>query len=130
MSDGEVCASTGTGDLEPYSSQYEGYMGNGGNTLDRWYHRAAVVVWPRGQAFANRAEASPAWALDELAGLVTAGDAAGARTAVTTLAPFWDKAVRGQPPPRRLSKKVGGLQRRSEVAARAVQKKRELALAR
>ena len=56
----EVCASTQTGALEPYSSEYEGYMGNWGNTLDRWYHRAAVVVWPRDQAFANRAETSPA----------------------------------------------------------------------
>src|SRR5262249_3156871 len=35
----EVCASTQTGDLMPYSSEYEGYMGNWGNTLDRWYHR-------------------------------------------------------------------------------------------
>ncbi len=43
----EVCASTQTGDLTPSSSEYEGYMGNWGNTLDRWYHRAAVLVWPR-----------------------------------------------------------------------------------
>src|SRR6266567_2644356 len=70
----EVCASTPTGDLEPYSADYEGYMGNWGNTLDRWYHRAAVVVWPREQAFANRAETSPAWALDELAAMASAGD--------------------------------------------------------
>ncbi|WP_462188592.1 MULTISPECIES: 2OG-Fe(II) oxygenase [unclassified Frankia] len=60
VSEDEVCASTGSDDLEPYSSEYEGYMGNWGNTLDRWYHRAAVVVWPREQAFANRAETSPA----------------------------------------------------------------------
>jgi hypothetical protein len=54
VSDDEVCASTGSDDLEPYSSDYEGYMGNWGNTLDRWYHRAAVVVWPRKQAFEPR----------------------------------------------------------------------------
>jgi len=90
----EVCASTPTGDLAPYSSQYEGYMGNWGNTLDRWYHRAAVVVWPREQAFANRAETSPAWALDELAAMVSAGDVPGARAAAATLAPFWDGALR------------------------------------
>jgi predicted 2-oxoglutarate/Fe(II)-dependent dioxygenase YbiX len=90
----EVCASTETGDLEPYSSDYEGYMGNWGNTLDRWYHRAAVVVWPREQAFANRAETSPAWALDELAAMASAGDVAGARAAAATLASFWDSAVR------------------------------------
>lgn len=98
VDDGEVCASTETGGLEPYSSQYEGYMGNWGNTLDRWYHRAAVVVWPRDQAFANRAEISPAWALDELAAMASAGDVPGAQAAAATLAPFWDGAVRGRVP--------------------------------
>jgi predicted 2-oxoglutarate/Fe(II)-dependent dioxygenase YbiX len=92
----EVCASTPTGDLEPYSSEYEGYMGNWGNTLDRWYHRAAVVVWPREQAFANRAETSPAWALDELAAMAAAGDVSRAQAAAATLAPFWDGALRAQ----------------------------------
>ena len=42
----EVGATTPTASLAPYDSQYEGYMGNYGNTVDRWYHRAAVVVWP------------------------------------------------------------------------------------
>jgi hypothetical protein len=94
----EVCASTPTGDLSPYSSEYEGYMGNWGNTLDRWYHRAAVAVWPRDQAFANRAETSPAWALDELAAMASAGDVPGAQAAAATLAPFWDGTVRGRAP--------------------------------
>jgi predicted 2-oxoglutarate/Fe(II)-dependent dioxygenase YbiX len=94
----EVCASIPTGDLAAYASEYEGYMGNWGNTLDRWYHRAAVVVWPRDQAFANRAETSPAWALDELAAVASAGDVPGARAAAATLAPFWDAAVRGWAP--------------------------------
>jgi predicted 2-oxoglutarate/Fe(II)-dependent dioxygenase YbiX len=94
----EVCASTPTGDLAAYSTEYEGYMGNWGNTLDRWYHRAAVVVWPRDQAFANRAETSPAWALAELAAMASADDVPGARAAATTLAPFWDAAVRGRTP--------------------------------
>jgi predicted 2-oxoglutarate/Fe(II)-dependent dioxygenase YbiX len=93
----EVCASTASGDLQPYAQQYEGYMGNWGNTLDRWYHRAAVVVWPREQAFANRAETSPAWALDELAAMAAAGDAVGARVAAATLAPFWNGVFRGDP---------------------------------
>lgn len=39
VSDAEVCASTPNGDLVPYESEYEGYMGNWGNTLDRWYHQ-------------------------------------------------------------------------------------------
>jgi predicted 2-oxoglutarate/Fe(II)-dependent dioxygenase YbiX len=94
----EVCASTSSGDLTPYSSEYEGYMGNYGNTLDRWYHRAAVIVWPRDQAFANRAETSPAWALDELAAMASAGDTPGARAAAATLAPFWDSTLRSRAP--------------------------------
>jgi predicted 2-oxoglutarate/Fe(II)-dependent dioxygenase YbiX len=92
----EVCASTPTGDLQPYSSEYEGYMGNWGNTLDRWYHRAAVIVWPGDRAFANRAETSPAWALDELAAMASAGDVPGAQAAAATLASFWDGAVRAR----------------------------------
>ena len=91
----EVCASTPTGALEPYESEYEGYMGNWGNTLDRWYHRAAVAVWPQEQAFANRAETAPSWALDELAAMASAGDLAGARAAAATLAAFWETAARG-----------------------------------
>jgi predicted 2-oxoglutarate/Fe(II)-dependent dioxygenase YbiX len=94
----EVCTSTQTDDLVPYSAQYEGYMGNWGNTLDRWYHRAAVVVWPRDQAFANRAETSPAWALDELAAMASAGDVSGAQAAAATLEPFWDGALRTRTP--------------------------------
>jgi hypothetical protein len=94
----EVCASTPTGALTPYSSEYEGYMGNYGNTLDRWYHRAAVIVWPREQAFANRAESSPSWALAEIAAMASAGDVPGARAAAVTLAPFWDSALGGRAP--------------------------------
>ena len=92
----EVCTSTPSGALTPYSQEYEGYMGNWGNTLDRWYHRAAVVIWPRDQAFANRAETSPAWALDELTTMASSGKQGDARAAAATLAPFWGSAVRTQ----------------------------------
>lgn len=30
----------------PTRQDYEGYTGNAGNTLDRWYHKSAVVLWP------------------------------------------------------------------------------------
>ena len=114
----EVCASTQTGDLEPFSSEYEGYMGNWGNTLDRWYHRAAVVVWPRDQAFANRAETSPAWALDELAAMASAGDVPGAQAAAATLEPLWDGALRTRTPEER--GRVSGLLGKALRAADAV----------
>ena len=114
----EVCASTQTGALEPYSSEYEGYMGNWGNTLDRWYHRAAVVVWPRDQAFANRAETSPAWALDELAAMASAGDVPGAQAAAATLESFWDGALRIRTPEK--TGRVSGLFGQALRAADAV----------
>ena len=114
----EVCASTPTGDLEPYSSEYEGYMGNWGNTLDRWYHRAAVIVWPCDQAFANRAETSPAWALDELAAMAAAGGLSRAQAAAATLAPFWDGALRAQAATE--GSRTSGLFGKALRAARAV----------
>ena len=85
----EVCATTPSADLSPYQSEYEGYMGNYGNTLDRWYRRAAVAVWPRDRAFAARAEAGSQWALSELHARIEAGDLDGARAAAESLAPFW-----------------------------------------
>lgn len=94
VSDDEVCATTPTANLSPHESSYEGYMGNYGNTLDRWYRRAAIVVWPHRWDFAVRAQASPGWALDRLADLVRAGDVAGARDAAVTLASFWNVAAK------------------------------------
>jgi hypothetical protein len=93
IGDDELCASTPSGDLDPYSSEYEGYMGNWGNTLDRWYHRGAVVLWPRSRAFVVQAEATPAWALDELAARVRQGELASARKAAGSLVPLWGRVA-------------------------------------
>jgi hypothetical protein len=42
-----IVSSTPINDWKPTSQEYEGYTGNAGNTLDRWYHRSAIVVWHR-----------------------------------------------------------------------------------
>jgi len=89
VAEGEVCATTPNESLTPYESEYEGYMGNYDNTLDRRYHRGAVVVWPRERDFAVRAEASPAWALGRLAELVGNGEPNAARELAGTLGSFW-----------------------------------------
>ncbi|MFD9950284.1 2OG-Fe(II) oxygenase [Nonomuraea sp. NPDC059023] len=94
LSDAEVASTTPTADRTPYSSEYEGYMGNYGNTLDRWYRRAALVIWPRNQGFASRAEASPGWALDELTAMARAGKIAEAHEAARSLESFWHAAGR------------------------------------
>ncbi|GAA1018794.1 hypothetical protein Aple_026050 [Acrocarpospora pleiomorpha] len=97
LRDAEVAATTPSAGLTPYASEYEGYMGNYGNTLDRWYRRAALVIWPRNQGFANRAQASAVWALDELGEMIRAGDVKNAHDAAQSLLPFWDATVRSGP---------------------------------
>lgn len=93
VGDDAVCASTPSGDLEPSGSEYEGYMGNWGNTLDRWYRRGGVVLWPASRAFVVRGQASPSWALQELSARAKKADLAGAREAAAALAPFWHAAA-------------------------------------
>ena len=89
----EVCSTKDSDAFEPYDSEYEGYMGNYGNTLDRWYHRAAVVLWPRERTFALRARASAHWAMGEVAKPLRAGDVEGARRMAEGLVPFWKRGV-------------------------------------
>ena len=36
---------------DPSEEEFEDYTGNEGMTLARWYHRAAVLIWPRAQHF-------------------------------------------------------------------------------
>lgn len=91
--DHEVCSAMPSSDLVPYRSEYEGYMGNWGNTMDRWYRRGAMVLWPREHGFAVRAEASPAWGLDALLRRIRSGDLAGARAMARSLVPFWKEAA-------------------------------------
>jgi hypothetical protein len=45
--DSEMCWTRATDEFNPFRSEYEGYMGNYGNTLDRLYRRAAIVLSPR-----------------------------------------------------------------------------------
>lgn len=86
---GELCLTRPSKDFEPFQTEHEGYMGNYGDTMDRWYHRAAVVMWPRGRAFTIRGKASPEWALLQIADCLDAGDAAQAQVLATRLLPFW-----------------------------------------
>ncbi len=93
--DHELCATTPSVELPAYESEYEGYMGNYGNTMDRWYHRGAVVVWPRRRAFVLRARTDPAAALAELITEHQRGaeavDTVGRRSA--ELLPSWPETV-------------------------------------
>jgi hypothetical protein len=89
LNDEEVCAPTPSHRLTPYDSEYEGYMGNYGNTVERWYRRAAVLVWPTDAGFGMRAEARPAWVLRAVAVSLEAGELEQARGQARTLVARW-----------------------------------------
>jgi hypothetical protein len=89
LDDEEVCAPTPSHRLTPYDSEYEGYMGNYGNTVERWYRRAAVLVWPTDAGFGMRAEARPAWVLRAVAVSLQAGELDQAREQARTLVARW-----------------------------------------
>ena len=91
----EVCFTRASVDMDPFQSQHEGYMGNYGNTVDRWYHRAAIVMWPRARNFVLRAKVSPSWAAKEIKKQIAAGATDAARARVKDLSPFWSE-VAGQ----------------------------------
>ncbi len=55
-----IVASVPIDDWKPTSEEFEGYTGNAGNTLDRWYHRSAIVVWHRDHHFDVLASAGAA----------------------------------------------------------------------
>lgn len=96
---GELCYTKPSVDCEPFESEHQGYMGNSGNTVDRWYHRAAVVLWPRERTFVIRAKASPRWAVGEIAKTLKAGNAPQALAHARRLQPFWlDAAAREERP--------------------------------
>jgi hypothetical protein len=93
LDDEEVCAPTPSHRLTPYDSEYEGYMGNYGNTVERWYRRAAVLIWPPDTGFGMRAEASPGWALDRIAESLGAGELDRAREEARALVKEWGPAA-------------------------------------
>lgn len=94
VTDDELCCTKPSVGFHPFESTYEGYMGNWGNTVERWYHRAAVVMWPRRRTFLIRAKASACYALDALAKCLRDEGAAQARSNMAELRPFWASAWR------------------------------------
>ncbi len=47
----EIVSEEPIGQGEPDQEDFEGYTGNEGMTLERWYHRAAVMLWPADARF-------------------------------------------------------------------------------
>lgn len=49
LEQGEIVSDRDPEQWELAREDFEGYTGNAGMTLERWYHQAAIVVWPREQ---------------------------------------------------------------------------------
>ena len=96
VADRELCYTTPSQDFEPFESEHEGYTGNAGNTVDHWYHRAAVVLWPRDRAFVIRAKTEPRWALARIEKALAARHTDEASALARQLLPFWTGCVRGE----------------------------------
>lgn len=88
----ETLVVTSTRQLTAHAAEYEGYMGNYGNTVDHWYRRAAIILWPMQLSFAVRAEAGSGWALRALADRLAQGQIAEAAADARSLEPFWSGA--------------------------------------
>lgn len=50
----QVCWTKASNQFKPFESEYEGFMGNYGNTMDYWYHRSAIVLWQNQDNYAMR----------------------------------------------------------------------------
>lgn len=90
----ELCYTTPSQDFEPFETEHEGYTGNAGNTVDHWYHRAAVVLWPRDRAFVIRAKTDPGWALGRIAKALAAKHTDEAAALTHQLLPVWAVCAR------------------------------------
>lgn len=51
ISEKTLCYHLPNDEFEPFDTEYEGYMGNYGNTVDYWYHRAAVIIYRKSDSF-------------------------------------------------------------------------------
>jgi len=88
----EICWTKATNQFDPFQSDYEGYMGNYGNTLDRWYHRAAVVLWRHEDRYAVLCEINANAAVKELLQLATAKETRPeAQKKVAGMLPYWER---------------------------------------
>ncbi|MFN0029783.1 MAG: 2OG-Fe(II) oxygenase, partial [Acidimicrobiales bacterium] len=96
VTNAELVTVTPSVELAPHTTEYTGFMGNWGNTMDRWYLRAAIVIWPRARAFAVQAKGDPLAALHHLLGPTTQsnGGTPPPPDEVSTLLRFWPDAVR------------------------------------
>lgn len=86
----EICWTGGNENFDPYESEYEGWMGNYGNTVDRWYKRAAIVLWKKQDHYAILFEADPKGFMDKVFSLMESEDGTDElKTMLKFATPYW-----------------------------------------
>lgn len=70
LDDEEIVSETPLSERKPDKEDFEGYTGNAGMTLERWYHRAAIMLWPAESRFDVLCEAGVAAAVGGLEQMV------------------------------------------------------------
>ena len=70
LDDDEIVTNAALDTNDPSEEEFEGYTGNEGMTLARWYHRAAVLIWPRARHFSVLCSAGTEAAIGGLEAMV------------------------------------------------------------
>jgi len=92
VSDSDICWTKATDEFEPFESNHEGWMGNYGNTMERWYHRAAIILWKKEDHYPVLFEMDPVSVIDELLKLTKKkSQEIYVRQIVTALLPYWSQ---------------------------------------
>ncbi len=72
LEDNEIAATAAFDTNNPSEEELQGYTGNEGISLARWYHRAAVLIWPREHHFSVLCRAGTEAAIGGLEAMVKA----------------------------------------------------------
>ncbi|MBA2655297.1 MAG: 2OG-Fe(II) oxygenase [Gammaproteobacteria bacterium] len=92
----QICWTKASNEFEPFDSQFEGWMGNYGNTTDRWYHRAAIILWRKKDHFPILFGMDPWSIIDKLLKLTkTKSHEVQLHQVLSSLLPYWAEFLRG-----------------------------------
>jgi hypothetical protein len=90
ISEDQIIAEKALGDGKPDEEEVDGPTGNAGATMERWYHRAAVVIWASKDHFAILTHAGQRYAVPQLqAMLAEHADAASCRQFAQAIMDDW-----------------------------------------
>ncbi len=86
-----------TDQFKPFQTEYEGWMGNYGNTLDRWYHRAAIVLWRKADHYPILFRINPSSVMQELIHSAELGASSlPVSEIISSLLPLWPEYMQYQ----------------------------------